>query len=76
MLFDLFRAPMAIGVIGGLAVSTVLSLVFVPSFFVIVDSLSHFMARLFAPLIGPVDEPDAPAPPGHAPGAVRPVAAE
>ena len=28
-----FRAPMAIGVIGGLVVSTLLSLVFVPSFY-------------------------------------------
>lgn len=35
-----FRSPMAIGVIGGLIVSTMLSLVFVPSFYVIVDRLS------------------------------------
>ena len=34
-----FRAPMAIAVIGGLLVSTVLSLVFVPAFFMIMDDL-------------------------------------
>ena len=42
-----FRAPMAIGVIGGLIVSTVLSLVFVPSFYVVMEMLSHGASRLF-----------------------------
>ncbi len=41
-----FRAPMAIGVIGGLIVSTVLSLVFVPSFYSVVDSLNSLTSRL------------------------------
>ena len=41
-----FRAPMAIGVIGGLIVSTVLSLVFVPSFYVAMDDLAGLAARL------------------------------
>ncbi len=41
-----FRAPMAIGVIGGLLVSTVLSLVFVPSFYVVMDRISQASARL------------------------------
>ena len=35
-----FRAPMAIAVIGGLLVSTFLSLVFVPSFYTIMDDAS------------------------------------
>ncbi|MGH6761410.1 MAG: efflux RND transporter permease subunit [Phyllobacterium sp.] len=42
-----FRAPMAIAVIGGLLVSTVLSLVFVPSFYTIMDDVSLFIARAF-----------------------------
>ena len=40
-----FRAPMAIGVIGGLVVSTVLSLIFVPSFFTVMDDLSRLVRR-------------------------------
>ena len=36
-----FRAPMAIAVIGGLLVSTLLSLVFVPIFFTVMDDLSR-----------------------------------
>jgi hydrophobe/amphiphile efflux-1 (HAE1) family protein len=60
-----FRAPMAIAVIGGLLVSTVLSLVFVPSFFTVMDDLGWVVGRIFSPLIGPTDEPDAPAVAGH-----------
>ena len=41
-----FRAPMAIGVIGGLIVSTVLSLVFVPSFYTVMDDASVLVKRL------------------------------
>ncbi|WP_158743281.1 efflux RND transporter permease subunit [Acidisphaera sp. L21] len=41
-----FRAPMAIGVIGGLVVSTLLSLVFVPSFYTVMDDLSGLAKRL------------------------------
>ncbi len=47
-----FRAPMAIAVIGGLIVSTVLSLVFVPSFFTVMDDLSNVVSRVFSPLVG------------------------
>ncbi len=54
-----FRAPMAIAVIGGLLVSTVLSLVFVPSFFVAIDDLGRLVGRLFGGLVGPTDEPGA-----------------
>ncbi|KQU52771.1 ABC transporter permease [Bosea sp. Leaf344] len=42
-----FRSPMAIAVIGGLLVSTVLSLVFVPSFYAVMDDLSKLTAWLF-----------------------------
>ena len=54
-----FRAPMAIAVIGGLLVSTFLSLVFVPSFFTIMDDASILVARVFRWLVKPnaVDEP-------------------
>ena len=54
-----FRAPMAIAVIGGLLVSTILSLVFVPSFFIVMDDLGNLMKRTFGGFIGEVDEPDA-----------------
>lgn len=40
-----FRAPMAIAVIGGIIVSTLLSLVVVPSFFLIMDDLSRLLAK-------------------------------
>ena len=54
-----FRAPMAIAVIGGLLVSTVLSLVFVPSVYTMMDDLGALIARLFNWLLkpNPVDEP-------------------
>ncbi len=51
-----FRAPMAIAVIGGLLVSTVLSLVFVPSFFTVMDDVGYFIWRIFGRFIGPTDE--------------------
>ena len=54
-----FRAPMAIGVIGGLLVSTVLSLVFVPSFYTVMDDLSRLFAWVFGRFVGPRDEPEA-----------------
>jgi hydrophobe/amphiphile efflux-1 (HAE1) family protein len=51
-----FRAPMAIAVIGGLAVSTVLSLIFVPSFYTVMDDVSRFFGWVFGRFIGPTDE--------------------
>jgi hypothetical protein len=56
-----FRAPMAIAVVGGLLVSTLLSLVFVPSFYTIMDDAAIGTARLFRWLVNPnrADEPDA-----------------
>ncbi|WP_050524546.1 efflux RND transporter permease subunit [Pseudorhodobacter wandonensis] len=50
-----FRAPMATAVIGGIIVSTVLSLVIVPSFYLIMDDLSRLLGRLFGRLIGKAD---------------------
>ena len=47
-----FRAPMATAVIGGIIVSTVLSLIVVPSFFLIMDDLSNVLARFFGRFIG------------------------
>ena len=48
-----FRAPMAVGVIGGLLVSTVLSLVFVPSFYIVMDDLSRVVGRLAGRVVRP-----------------------
>ncbi len=47
-----FRAPMAIAVIGGIIVSTVLSLVVVPAFFIIMDDLSRLLGWLFGRMVG------------------------
>ncbi|GAC1341323.1 MAG: efflux RND transporter permease subunit [Acetobacteraceae bacterium] len=48
-----FRSPMAIGVIGGLIVSTGLSLVFVPSFYTLMDDLSTALGRRLGRLLTP-----------------------
>jgi hydrophobe/amphiphile efflux-1 (HAE1) family protein len=58
-----FRSPMAIAVIGGLIVSTLLSLLFVPAFFTLMDDFGRLMARIFGRFIGKADEH----PPGAAP---------
>jgi multidrug efflux pump subunit AcrB len=56
-----FRAPMATAVIGGILVSTVLSLVVVPSMFLIMDDISRLLGRLFGRVINPKEvEPVAP----------------
>lgn len=55
-----FRAPMAIAVIGGIIVSTVLSLVVVPSFFLIMDDLSRLLGWMFGRLVGRKDAEDLP----------------
>jgi Cu/Ag efflux pump CusA len=62
-----FRAPMAIAVIGGLLVSTVLSLVFVPSFFTVMDDLSRGVTWVMSFLIHPnaADEDDDEEPAGR-----------
>jgi multidrug efflux pump subunit AcrB len=51
-----FRSPMAIAVIGGLIVSTMLSLLFVPAFFVIMDDIGRLFQRTIGRLIGKAEE--------------------
>ncbi len=51
-----FRSPMAIAVMGGLIVSTMLSLVFVPAVFIVVDDLANFLWRGFGRFVGEADE--------------------
>lgn len=46
-----FRSPMAIAVIGGLIVSTLLSLIFVPAFFTLMDDLGRLLGRIFGRLV-------------------------
>ena len=72
-----FRSPMAIAVIGGLMSSTLLSLVFVPAVFAVMDDIAKLGWRLFSRFVGPTEEPPAPVPvtPPTAPHA-RPMAAE
>jgi hydrophobic/amphiphilic exporter-1 (mainly G- bacteria), HAE1 family len=57
-----FRAPMAIAVIGGLIISTALSLLFVPSFYMVVDDLNRVTGRLFGRFVGPGEEGEPPIP--------------
>ncbi|MEJ2124420.1 MAG: efflux RND transporter permease subunit [Alphaproteobacteria bacterium] len=53
-----FRAPMAIAVIGGLLLATVLSLVFVPAVFTLMDDLGLLVWRIFSRFVGPMDDPE------------------
>ena len=53
-----FRAPMAIAVIGGLIASTVLSLVFVPAAFTILDDVRRIFSWMFGRFVGETDEPE------------------
>ena len=56
-----FRAPMATAVIGGIIASTALSLIVVPSFYLIMDDLSRALAWVFSRFIGAKEaEPDQP----------------
>ncbi|MBS1182851.1 MAG: transporter permease, partial [Proteobacteria bacterium] len=48
-----FMAPMAVAVIGGLLVSTVLSLVFIPSFYLMINRLNRAIGWLFGKLASP-----------------------
>jgi multidrug efflux pump subunit AcrB len=54
-----FRSPMAIAVIGGIIVSTVLSLLVVPAFFLIMDDLSRLLGRIFGRFVGKKEEEEA-----------------
>ncbi len=56
-----FRAPMAIAVIGGIIVSTVLSLVVVPSMYLLMDDLSRLFGWVLGRFIGKKEaEPENP----------------
>ena len=81
-----FRVPMAVAVIGGLLSSTVLSLVFVPAVFLVMDDIAKGIWWVFGRFVGKTDEPEA-AMSTHAatshgvaranlPRAERPIAAE
>jgi multidrug efflux pump subunit AcrB len=48
-----FRSPMAIAVIGGLIVSTLLSLVFVPAFMAMMDTVGRFIWRFGRLVVSP-----------------------
>src|SRR5262245_1482321 len=52
-----FRSPMAIAVIGGLILSTFLSLLFVPAVFTVMDDFGHLIWRVFGRFVGASDEP-------------------
>jgi len=60
-----FRSPMAIAVIGGLVASTVLSLIFVPAVFTLLDDLGRLMSRVLGRFVGERDEPEKPAQQGE-----------
>jgi hydrophobe/amphiphile efflux-1 (HAE1) family protein len=57
-----FRSPMAIAVMGGLAASTLLSLVFVPAVFTLIDDLGGLIWRVFGRFVGKTDEATHPRP--------------
>ena len=56
---------MAIAVIGGLLVSTLLSLVFVPAVFLVMDDVGRLLVWVFGRFVGARDEPEEDAA-GHA----------
>jgi hypothetical protein len=62
-----FRSPMALAVIGGLVFSTVLSLVFVPAMFMMMDDLGALIWRYGKLLLASEAESDPPPGDHHAP---------
>jgi hydrophobe/amphiphile efflux-1 (HAE1) family protein len=74
-----FRAPMAIAVIGGLLVSTLLSLLFVPSFYIVMDDVARLFTRIFSRFAGPKEDESQwgawPAQRGHGAATAEPVQA-
>jgi multidrug efflux pump subunit AcrB len=73
-----FRSPMAIAVIGGLIVSTLLTLIFVPAFFIVMDDFGGLLSWTFSRFVTGRKEPDkshgpppeGPAPPGASGAAI------
>jgi hypothetical protein len=53
-----FRSPMALAVIGGLLFSTVLSLVFVPAMFMVMDDLGSLIWRFGKNLVVSSEDAD------------------
>jgi multidrug efflux pump subunit AcrB len=66
-----FRSPMALAVIGGLIFSTVLSLIFVPAMFMMMDDLGQLIWRFGKRLLATTGEGEHPA--GDAHGAAPPL---
>ena len=60
-----FRSPMALAVIGGLVFSTVLSLIFVPAMFMMMDDLGSFLARMGKKLLTSSADAEDPPPSDH-----------
>jgi multidrug efflux pump subunit AcrB len=70
-----FRSPMALAVIGGLIFSTVLSLVFVPAMFMVMDDLGWLIWRFGKRFVVSSDDADHDGHSGHGPPpAIRPAA--
>jgi multidrug efflux pump subunit AcrB len=56
-----FRSPMALAVIGGLVFSTILSLIFVPAMFLLMDDVGNFFWRIGRKIVSSsADSPDPP----------------
>jgi hypothetical protein len=53
-----FRSPMALAVIGGLVFSTILSLVFVPAMFMMMDDVGEVIWRFSKRLVTPNHDDD------------------
>jgi hypothetical protein len=73
-----FRSPMALAVIGGLIFSTILSLVFVPAMFMVMDDLGALIWRFGKRLIvhsedAETDDQHASPPAGATPAGAAPV---
>ena len=67
-----FRSPMAIAVIGGLIVSTLLSLLFVPAFFLVMDDFGGLLDAVFGRYVTGKKEPDKPHGPSPPEGPAAP----
>ncbi len=57
-----FRAPMGVAVIGGLLVSTMMSLFIVPAMFTVVDDFQQWLSRVTRHRAGDEDTESVPAP--------------
>jgi AcrB/AcrD/AcrF family len=68
-----FRSPMALAVIGGLIFSTILSLVFVPAMFMVMDDLGALIWRFGKRLIVHSEDAEAADHHGAAPAEATPV---